>query len=98
MEKQITNLTIINPDKDWVVKELNKLIDEWEAWQKDVVQIQDHPYNRNTQTEVFADGEENMRKHEILQGKTLTFLNNNIRGHGFIIVRFVICFSMVLYI
>lgn len=25
-----------------------------------------------------------MLKHEVLQAKTLTFLNNNIRGHGFI--------------
>lgn len=53
-------------------------------WQKEVAQIQDHPYDPQTQTDVFADGEENMQKHEILQAKTLTFLNNNIRGHGFI--------------
>ena len=26
-----------------------------------------------------------MQKHDILQAKTLTFLNNNIKGHGFII-------------
>jgi hypothetical protein len=25
-----------------------------------------------------------MQKHEVLQAKTLTFLNNNIKGHGFI--------------
>jgi len=37
-----------------------------------------------TQSEVFADGEEMLQKHEVLQGKTLTFLNNNIKGHGFI--------------
>jgi hypothetical protein len=84
MEEQITNLAITNPNKSWVVKELTKLIDEWVAWQKEVDQIQDHAYDPNTQLDVFADGEENMEKHEILQAKTLTFLNNNIEGHGFI--------------
>ena len=84
MEEQITNLAIINPNKNWVVKELTKIIDEWIAWQKEVDQIQDHPYDPNTQLDVFLDGEENMQKHEILQAKTLTFLNNNIHGHGFI--------------
>jgi len=49
-----------------------------------VEQIQDHPYDPNIQLDVFADGEENMQKHEVLQAKTLTFLNNNISGHGFI--------------
>lgn len=84
MEEQIINLAIKNPNKGRVVKELTILIDEWVAWQKEVGQIQDHAYDPNTQLEVFADGEENMEKHEILQAKTLTFLNNNIEGHGFI--------------
>ena len=84
MEEQLTNLAVKNPNKSWVVKELCKLIDEWVAWQKEVDQIQDHAYDPNTQLDVFADGEENMEKHDILQAKTLTFLNNNIEGHGFI--------------
>jgi len=84
MEEQIINLSIKNPNKGWVVKELNKLIEEWVAWRKEVEQIEDHPYDPQTQTEVLADGEDNMQKHEILQAKTLTFLNNNIDGHGFI--------------
>lgn len=84
MEEQLSNLAIKNPNKGWVVKELCKLIDEWVAWQKEVDQIQDHAYDPNTQLDVFADGEENMQEHEILQAKTLTFLNNNIEGHGFI--------------
>ncbi len=84
MEEQITNLSITNPNKSWVAKELTKLIDEWIAWQKEVDQIREHPYDPNIQLDVFADGEENMQKHEILQAKTLTFLNNNINGHGFI--------------
>ena len=84
METQIENLEIINPNKNWVIKELDSLISEWEEWQSEVELIQNHPYDHNTQTEVYADGEENMEKHEILQVKTLTFLNNNIKGHGFI--------------
>ena len=84
MEKQITNLAIINPNRNWVVKELAKIVEEWTAWQQEVAQIRDHPYDPSTQSEVFLDGEKNMQKHEILQAKTLTFLNNNIRGHGFI--------------
>ena len=78
-------LEIINSKKAWVVNELDGLISEWESWQLEVAQIKDHPYDTNTQSNVFADGEENMDKHEILQTKTLTFLNNNIRGHGFIV-------------
>ena len=45
MEEQITNLAITNPNKSWVAKELAKLIDEWIAWQKEVDQIQDYPYD-----------------------------------------------------
>ena len=37
-----------------------------------------------THSEVYADGEENITKHGILQEKTLVFLENNISGHGFI--------------
>ena len=82
MEKQLTNLEIINTKKAWVANELDKLIQEWKTWQEEVAEIKDHPYNPNTQLDVFKDGEENMEKHEILQAKTLTFLNNNIKGHS----------------
>ena len=33
---------------------------------------------------ILADGEENIKKHKILQAKTLEFLEKNIAGHGFI--------------
>ncbi|MCP4414865.1 MAG: hypothetical protein GY808_20085 [Gammaproteobacteria bacterium] len=46
--------------------------------------IEDHAYNRNTHSDVFANGEENMEKHSILQMKTITFPDNNIDGHWFI--------------
>jgi len=77
-------LTISNPRRDWVISELSKLISEWEEWQNIVSNIQDHEYDKNTQLDVFADGEENMEKHSILQMKTITFLDNNINGHWFI--------------
>ncbi len=85
MEKQIENLEIIHPKTRWVIDELEKLIREWEAWQLEVEKIEDHPYDPNTQLDVFKDGRDSMNKHEILQAKTLTFLNNNIKGHGFIL-------------
>ncbi|MDP3258961.1 MAG: hypothetical protein Q8M34_00050 [Thermodesulfovibrionales bacterium] len=84
MEEHIDNLEFINPNKAWVVKELEKLFAEWAVWQNEVSKIVDQPYDTRRQSEVFADGEENMESHEILQAKTLTFLNNNIKGHGFI--------------
>jgi hypothetical protein len=80
----IRQLAFINPNRVWVVAELDKLHEEWVAWAKIVDAIIDHPYNPRTQSEVFADGEANMRQHDVLQAKTLTFLNNNIQGHGFI--------------
>lgn len=84
MEEQIDNLEFINPNKALIFRELEKLFAEWEIWQKEILKIVDQPYDANRQSEVFADGEENMYFHEILQAKTLTFLNNNIKGHGFI--------------
>jgi len=78
------NLTITNPRKGWVISELEKLIKEWEAWRESVSRIKDFPYNAQTHSEVYADGEENMEKHSILQMKTITFLDNNTSGHWFI--------------
>jgi hypothetical protein len=66
------------------VSEFEKLYCEWVSWQTEVAQIDNQPFDQNTHTDVFADGEENMLRHEVLQAKTLTFLNNNIKGHGFI--------------
>ena len=77
-------LAFKNANKAWVVKELDKLLEEWRSWQIDVEQIQDHPYNRNTESEVFKDGTQNMKRHRILQEKTLVFLDNYLDGHGFI--------------
>jgi hypothetical protein len=81
---QIEKLEINNPNRAWVISELNKLHTEWLVWQKQVSEIKDQPYDRNTHAEVYADGEGMMKMHDVLQAKTLTFLNNNIKGHGFI--------------
>ena len=78
------NLTITNPRKDWVIDELEGLIKEWEEWQISVSNIEDFPYDKQTQLEVFADCEDNMESHSILQMKTITFLDNNTSGHWFI--------------
>jgi len=77
-------LTITNPRRNWVITELSKLLSEWEEWQKVISNIQDHEYDKNTQLNVFADGEDNMEKHSVLQMKTITFLDNNVDGHWFI--------------
>jgi hypothetical protein len=37
-----------------------------------------------THSSVYIDGEDNMKHHNILQERTLAFLNKNIIGHGFI--------------
>jgi hypothetical protein len=75
---------LMNPNRDWVVSELDKLREEWTVWAKAVSDILDQPYDHRIQSDVFADGEENMKHHEVIQAKTLTFLNNNIKRHGFI--------------
>ena len=84
MEEQIEKLTFLSPKKEWITKEFNSLLEEWLCWEEEVSNIVDKPYDHNTQLEVFADGEDMMQKHNALQARTLTFLNNNLSGHGFI--------------
>ncbi len=78
-------LSIRNPNAAWVTSELAKLYSEWKAWHDYVLTIEDHDYDRNTHAECYADGVENIRKHEILRAKTLAFLDNNIEGHDFML-------------
>lgn len=75
---------ILVADHAPVIKKLNDIIREWISWSGEVERIVDQPFNPNTQLDVFADGEDMMNKHEVLQMKTLAFLNKNIRSHGFI--------------
>jgi hypothetical protein len=86
--KRLT-LALINPNKKWVVKELDALIEEWRVWQEEVGRIPVPPRNPYypMPENVLADGEENIQKHNVLQEKTIVFLDNNIEGHGFIYGR-----------
>jgi len=84
LTKQLAKLAFINPNRRWVIKELDRILTEWEGWSSEVDQIVDQPYDRNTQLDVFKDGETMMQKHEILQSKTATFLDHNISNHGFV--------------
>jgi hypothetical protein len=88
-EPQRLTLALTNPNQKWVVKELDALIDEWRAWEQEVAKIPIPPRNRfdPRPEDIWADGEENIQKHSVLQEKTLVFLDNNIEGHGFIYGR-----------
>ena len=55
MEHQVENLEIINPNKNWVIKELDLIFNEWVTWASEVEQIEDHPYDTNTQLDVYAE-------------------------------------------
>lgn len=65
-------------------RKVSSLLAEWQKWQESVSKIVDQPYDRNTQLDVFADGENMMSLHESLQAKTLAYLNQTIENHGFL--------------
>lgn len=86
--KRLT-LALTNPNKKWVVKELDALIEEWRMWEEEVRKIPVPPRNRldPRPDDILADGKENIQLHNVLQEKTLVFLDNNMVGHGFIYGR-----------
>lgn len=86
--KRLT-LALINPNKKWVVKELDCLIEEWHSWEEEVAKIPVAPRDRMNPMpdDIMADGERNIQRHHVLQEKTLVFLDNNIEGHSFIYGR-----------
>ena len=47
----------LNPDMQSALDRFDSLFAEWKNWSREVDQIVDQPYDRNTQAEVFADGE-----------------------------------------
>jgi hypothetical protein len=76
---------LINPNKGWVVKELDKLRREWADWLETSQGLGVSPdFNPLTCSEAIMDGRENRRKHEILREKTLVFIGNNFSGYGFL--------------
>jgi hypothetical protein len=83
-------LAFKTPHKSRVIKELDAFIQEWRAWQRKIDdEIGGDPINPLDPKpgRVYLDGEENLKRHHILQERTLAFLNKNIQGHGFIYGR-----------
>jgi hypothetical protein len=82
-------LALTNPNKKWIVKELDALIEEWRAWEHEIRKIPVSSRNRMDPKpdDILTDGEENIQKHHMLQENTLVFLDDNIKGHGFIYGR-----------
>jgi hypothetical protein len=76
---------ITDPNKGWVIRELDRLRDEWVAWLETANSLSESPdYNPQTCTEAIKDGFENRDKHEILREKTLVFIANNFSGYDFL--------------
>ena len=44
--EQVENLEFLNPNRAWVLKELDKLYQEWLAWEEEVSQIVDQSYEK----------------------------------------------------
>lgn len=77
-------LALTNPNRAWVVNELDKLLDEWRTWLKHAASLPDSAdYNPNTTAEALKDGRDNLRKHEIIRERTLIFIANNFSGIEF---------------
>lgn len=78
-------LVLTNPNKAWVVEQVDRLRKEWEEWLAVAEALPDSPeYDPQTCTEVIKDGEANIRKHDIQREKTMTFLASNFEGYGFL--------------
>jgi hypothetical protein len=76
---------LANPNKAWVVKEVEVLRREWIAWLETSQKLGVSPdFNPLTCSEAIKDGYENRRKHHRLREKTLVFIANNFSGYGFL--------------
>lgn len=77
--------SIANPNKGWVVKELDKLRKEWADWLDVAQSLNDSSdYNPETCAECIKDGRDNIRKHAVLREKTLVFIGNQFGGYEFL--------------
>jgi hypothetical protein len=65
-----------NPNKEWVLQTLDALIHEWRDWQKEIEKLGVDPHNPLDPRpgNIRADGEENRKRHGLLQARTLAFL------------------------
>jgi hypothetical protein len=71
-------LTLTNPNKGWVVNELDQLLGEWRSWLETARHLPDSPdYNPQTCSEAIEDGFANRQKHAVL-GEKLWFLSEII--------------------
>jgi len=81
-------LVITNPNRAWVVDQLDKLLSEWRQWlelAKRLAAGPDSPdYDRNTCSEAIKDGFVNLHKHETLREKTLVLIANHFSGYAFL--------------
>jgi hypothetical protein len=79
-------LAFKSPNKNAVIKELDSFIGKWRAWEKEVDKLGSDPIDPFDPRpgRVHLDGEENRKKHTILQERTLAFLDKNLVGHHFI--------------
>ncbi len=85
-EKEFGPFEVLNPNKAWCAKEVDRLLDEWRSWREVVENLGDSPdYDPKTSGEALKDGWDNLRKHEILREKTLVFLRNHFRGAEFVL-------------
>jgi hypothetical protein len=78
-------LALTNPNRGWVVNELDQLLCEWRSWLETARHLPDSPdYNPQTCSEAIKDGFANRRKHAVLRDKTLVFIGNNFSGYAFL--------------
>jgi len=78
-------LTIVNPNRGWVVDELDRLIAEWRDWLAIAESLRvSSDFIPMTCSEAVKDGFSNRRKHEVLREKTLVFIGNNFTGYAFL--------------
>lgn len=83
--EQFKPFEIHTPNTAWVVKEFDKLLNEWKTWNITVQTLEDSPdYTPGSSSDAIKDGWDNIRKHEILREKTLVFLRNHFIGSEFI--------------
>jgi hypothetical protein len=76
---------LVNPNKGWVVNELDTLRREWVAWLEISQNLGLSPdFDPMTCTEAIKDGFENLHKHELLREKTIVFIGNNFSGYNFL--------------
>src|SRR5262245_26081729 len=73
-----------SPRKKKILNELDAFIAEWRCWEKEVKQIAGYVHDLIIQSGVYTDGDGNLKRHNLLQERTLAFLNKHIVGHGFI--------------